>query len=61
MAGLPSAHIETVGVKRKGPGASGTAVKVYTNHFPCDIPDGIIYHYDGEWCSTVCLFATRMC
>lgn len=46
-AGMPAEHIQTVGVRRKAAGTAGTAVKVYTNHFEVDIPDSIIYHYDG--------------
>ena len=47
VAGIPAEHIQTVGVRRKGVGAAGTAVQVYTNHFGVDIPGEIIYHYDG--------------
>ncbi|KAF8744839.1 argonaute family, partial [Rhizoctonia solani] len=42
----PPSHVATVGVKRPGFGKSGRAVTVITNHFPCKIPTGIIYHYD---------------
>lgn len=44
---MPAEHIQTVGVRRRGLGTAGTAVKVYTNHFAVDIPGEIIYHYDG--------------
>ncbi|GAB1517152.1 hypothetical protein RhiTH_000196 [Rhizoctonia solani] len=43
----PPSHVATVGVKRPGFGKSGRAVTVITNHFPCKIPTGIIYHYDA--------------
>lgn len=46
---LPGEDIETVGVRRKALGTSGFAIKIHTNHFLCDIPDRLIYHYDGEW------------
>ena len=49
MAVVPAEHIQTVGVRRKAPGTAGVAVKVYTNHFAVDIPDEIIYHYDGAF------------
>lgn len=42
-------HVTTVGVKRTSFGASGTAVKVYTNHYEVTVPKSIIHHYDGEW------------
>lgn len=44
---MPAEHIQTIGVRRKGFGTAGTAVKVYTNHFAAEIPREIIYHYDG--------------
>ncbi|THH32884.1 hypothetical protein EUX98_g1281 [Antrodiella citrinella] len=46
--GLPSQgdHVTTVGVKRSGYGSGGRAIQVFTNHFECEIPQGIIYHYD---------------
>lgn len=44
---VPAAHIQTVGVRRRGYGSSGTAVQVLTNHFVTDIPKDIIYHYNG--------------
>ncbi|KAH8105885.1 argonaute-like protein [Cristinia sonorae] len=47
--GLPTqgSHVATVGVKRTGYGSGGRAVTVLTNHFRCQIPEGIIYHYDA--------------
>ena len=46
-APLPAAHVQTIGVKRKGFGTLGQVVEVMTNHFPLDIPQEIIHHYDG--------------
>ncbi|KAI0092008.1 argonaute-like protein [Irpex rosettiformis] len=43
---LPAAHVQTTGVKRKGFGTSGQVIEVWTNHFPLDIPQDIIHHYD---------------
>ncbi|CEL52478.1 hypothetical protein RSOLAG1IB_01019 [Rhizoctonia solani AG-1 IB] len=43
----PASHVTTIGVKRPAFGKSGRAITVITNHFPCKIPTGIIYHYDG--------------
>lgn len=53
--GLPSTgeHVTTVGVKRLAFGTAGRQVSVFTNHYEIDIPSGIIYHYDGESCSSV--------
>ena len=49
-AGLPEVrdHVVTTGVKRKGFGTSGTAVRVFTNHYEVKIPTSIIHHYDGS-------------
>ncbi|KAI0773448.1 ribonuclease H-like domain-containing protein [Irpex lacteus] len=44
---LPADHVQTVGVKRKGFGTAGQAIEVWTNHFPVDIPQDIIHHYDA--------------
>ena len=44
---VPAEHVRTVGVRRKGYGSAGTKIQVYTNHFKTDIPNEIIYHYDG--------------
>ncbi|KAG7449147.1 argonaute-like protein, partial [Guyanagaster necrorhizus] len=46
--GLPSSgeHISTIGVKRRGFGASGRPVKIFVNSFECTIPKSIIHHYD---------------
>ncbi|KAI0702894.1 argonaute-like protein [Cytidiella melzeri] len=44
---LPAAHVQSVGVKRKGFGTSGQAIEVWTNHFAVDIPQNIIRHYDA--------------
>ncbi|CAE6431878.1 unnamed protein product [Rhizoctonia solani] len=43
----PASHVTTIGVKRPAFGKSGRAITVITNHFPCKIPTGIIYHYDA--------------
>ena len=43
----PAAHIQTVGVRRKGCGTAGTAIKVLTNHLDVDIAAAMWYHYDG--------------
>ncbi len=48
-----SAHITTVGVKRKAFGTSGREVYVYTNHFVTTIPEGDIYHDDGSSFTTL--------
>ena len=45
--GVPQ-HVDTVGVRRKGFGSSGTAIKVLTNHFEVKIPSEIIHHYDSK-------------
>ncbi|QRW26912.1 protein argonaute 1 [Rhizoctonia solani] len=55
----PPSHVATVGVKRPGFGKSGRAVTVITNHFPCKIPTGIIYHYDGAYDGQKNLFTTK--
>ncbi|KAK0206676.1 argonaute-like protein [Desarmillaria ectypa] len=46
--GLPTYgdHISTIGVKRRGFGASGHSVKIFVNSFECTIPKSIIHHYD---------------
>lgn len=41
-----SSHITTIGVKRPSFGTAGRPMKVYTNHFPCQIPESVIHHYD---------------
>jgi eukaryotic translation initiation factor 2C len=43
-----SSHITTIGVKRPSFGTAGRPMKIYTNHFPCQIPEAVIHHYDGE-------------
>lgn len=50
-AGLPEVrdHVVTTGVKRRGFGTSGTAVRVFTNHYEVKIPTSIIHHYDGTF------------
>lgn len=45
--GIPSAHIETVGVRRTALGSSGRVLEVSTNHFAVKIPEDVIHHYDG--------------
>lgn len=42
------AHVTTVGVRRPDYGTSGRPMQVFVNSFVANIPDGIIYHYDGE-------------
>lgn len=39
--------VESIGVKRPGPGTAGNSLTIITNHFATDIPKSIIYHYDG--------------
>ncbi|PCH41081.1 Piwi-domain-containing protein [Wolfiporia cocos MD-104 SS10] len=47
--GLPSAnpHVTTTGVKRTSYGNAGRHITVFTNHFPVEVPDKVIHHYDG--------------
>ncbi len=40
--------ITTVGVKRASFGKSGRILTVFTNHFEVQIPEHIIFHYDGS-------------
>lgn len=44
-----SSHIQTVGVRRPDFGSSGRSLPIFVNSFVTTIPDGLIYHYDGEW------------
>ncbi len=44
-----SSHIQTVGVRRPDFGSSGRLLPIFVNSFVTTIPDGLIYHYDGEW------------
>lgn len=46
--GIPSAHIETIGVRRTATGTSGRPLEVQTNHFAVEIPEDVIHHYDGK-------------
>ena len=48
LIGLPSSHVTTIGVKRTAFGTATRAVQVMTNHFEVNVPQGIIYHYDGK-------------
>lgn len=41
-------HVKTIGEKRTGFGKLGRQISVTTNHFPCEIPEGVIHHYDGN-------------
>lgn len=43
-----AAHVETIGERRTGFGTAGNVINITTNHFPCEIPEGIIHHYDGN-------------
>ena len=42
------AHIQTVGVRRTAFGSGGKPVNMTVNAFPITIPEGLIYHYDGQ-------------
>ncbi|KAI0005035.1 argonaute-like protein [Russula compacta] len=42
----PASHVQAIGVKRPGHGTAGRVVDVFTNHFACELNQGIIYHYD---------------
>jgi eukaryotic translation initiation factor 2C len=44
---LPSAHITTLGVKRKEPGSGGRPIDIFVNFFVTSLPEGKIHHYDG--------------
>lgn len=48
VLGIPSAHVETVGVRRSAFGSSGRRLEVQTNHFIAEIPREVIHHYDGQ-------------
>ena len=48
---VPS-HVDTTGVKRPGFGTGGRAITVLTNHYKINIPDTLVYHYDGTYMAT---------
>lgn len=52
--GLPSAnsHITTVGVKRPNFGTGGRELPIFVNSFTTTIPEGVIHHYDSQFCLT---------
>lgn len=43
-----ASHIKTVGVRRNGFGSGGKQVNITVNAFPVQVPEGYIYHYDGQ-------------
>jgi eukaryotic translation initiation factor 2C len=49
----PAAHVQAIGVKRPGHGTAGRLVEVFTNHFASELNQGIIYHYDGTYLSSL--------
>ena len=43
----PAAHVEVIDVECPGHGTAGRMGEMYTNHFPAQLNQGIIHHYDG--------------
>ena len=37
-------------MKRNGFGTGGRAINITVNAFPITVPEGTIYHYDGQYC-----------
>ena len=49
-----------MGVKRPGYGTGGRVVDTTVNAFDLCIPDGIIYHYDGQYMCSFSLTFTKL-